>query len=73
MPIRTVPSSLKDKLPQRAREIFVNAFNNAHKQYKDPEKRRGDQSLDEVASKVAWSAVKKDYEKGKDGRWHKKI
>ncbi|MGD2278562.1 MAG: ChaB family protein [Candidatus Omnitrophota bacterium] len=72
MPRRKVPGQLRDKLPKKAREIWVKAFNNAFEQYKDPKKRRGKQSLDEVASKTAWNAVKKNYKKGKDGKWHKK-
>ncbi|MBD2440371.1 ChaB family protein [Nostoc sp. FACHB-110] len=27
---------------------------------------------EESAFRVAWSAVKRDYEKGEDGQWHKK-
>ncbi|MFQ5952305.1 MAG: ChaB family protein [Candidatus Omnitrophota bacterium] len=72
MPKRKVPSQLRDKLPKKAQDIWVKAFNNAFEQYKDPKKRWGKQSLDEVASKTAWSAVKKEYSKGKDGKWHKK-
>jgi len=72
MPKRKVPPALRNKLPKRAQEIWVKAFNNAFEQYKDPKKRRGKQSLDEVASKTAWSAVKKEYKKGDDNKWHKK-
>ena len=32
--------------------------------------RRGDESREEVAHKVAWAAVKKKYSKGGDGDWH---
>lgn len=72
MPIRKVPAGLRDKLPKGAQTIWVKAFNNAIKQYKDPSKRRGEQDLDEVAGKIAWSAVKKEYKKGDDDKWHKK-
>ncbi len=34
--------------------------------------RRGDDSREEVAHKVAWAAVKKEYEKGDDDKWHPK-
>lgn len=64
--------SLKDKLPKNAQKIYVRAFNNAYKQYKEKKKRRGKASRDAVANKVAWSAVKEKYKKGKDGKWHKK-
>ena len=72
MPIRKAPKELRDKLPKRAQEIFVKVFNSAYEQYKDPKKRKGDQSRDEVARKTAWSAVKKEYKKGDDGKWHRK-
>jgi cation transport regulator len=47
---------------QTRQEIFLAAFNNANEEYKE----------EETAFKVAWSAVKRDYEKGEDGNWHKK-
>lgn len=72
MPKRKVPPQLRDRLPGKAQEIWVKAFNNAYEQYKDPKKRQGKQSLDEVSSKVAWAAVKEGYSKGKDGKWHRK-
>ena len=67
-------SALKriDQLPQHAQEIYKKAHNNALKEYQDPDKRRdSDESPEEVAHKVAWSAVKNEYEKKGDG-WVKK-
>lgn len=61
-----LPDSVKDNLPKHAQEIYKEAFNNAWDQYKDPEKRRNDSSREEVAHKVAWSAVKAKYEKKAD-------
>jgi cation transport regulator len=54
-----------DTLPVHARHIYKNAHKNALKQYKSPSKRRGgkSQSREQVAHKVAWSAVKKKYQK----------
>ncbi len=63
--------SLREKLPKHAQEIYVEAYNNAYDQYKDPSKRRGDESREETAHRVAWSAVGKEYEKGDDGKWHR--
>ncbi|MBW4576642.1 MAG: ChaB family protein [Aphanothece sp. CMT-3BRIN-NPC111] len=57
-----LPDSVKDHLPKHAQEIFMAAFNNATEEYGE----------EETAFKVAWSAVKRDYEKGEDGNWHKK-
>jgi cation transport regulator len=59
-----------DTLPPHAQKIYRKAHKNALKQYKSPSKRRGGkhQSEEQVAHKVAWSAVKKDYKK-KGNRW----
>jgi cation transport regulator len=68
-----LPDSVTDNLPSHAQEIYREAFNSAWEQYKDPDKRRGDASREETAHKVAWSAVKKEYEKDeKSGKWKKK-
>ncbi len=63
-----LPGSVKDNLPAHAQDIYKEAFNSAFEQYKDPDKRRGDDGREEVAHKVAWSAVKKEYEKEGD-KW----
>ncbi|MFQ5531162.1 MAG: ChaB family protein [Candidatus Nanoarchaeia archaeon] len=75
MPYKTnkaLPKGVRDNLPQGAQTIFRKAFNNAEKQYKNPSKRRGKISLEEVCNKVSWSAVKNVYKKGKSGKWVKK-
>jgi cation transport regulator len=76
MPYNTVndlPPSVRDHLPPHAQEIFVAAFNSAYQQYADPDKRRTDEGREEVAFKVAWSAVGSEYQKDeKTGRWKKK-
>ena len=62
-----------DQLPEHAQHIFKKAHASAVKEYEDPEKRRGGkkESAEEVAHKVAWASVKKEYEK--DGeKWVKK-
>lgn len=56
-----VPDAIK-KLPAHAQEIFVAAYNSAHKQYD------GDEAK---ANAIAWAAVKKKYEKVKD-KWRVK-
>lgn len=55
-----------------AQEIYKEAFNSAWDEYADASDRRGDDSREEVAHKVAWSAVKNDYEKDSEGRWKRK-
>jgi cation transport regulator len=69
---RELPNGVRENLPAHAQDIYREAFNNAHEQYADPKKRR-DKADDpeEVAHKVAWSAVKQEYEKRND-RWVKK-
>ena len=69
MPYHTVselPESVKNVLPEHAQDIYKEAFNSAYDQYKNPDDR------EETSHRVAWSAVKKVYEKGDDSVWHKK-
>jgi cation transport regulator len=75
MPYRTLddlPEAVRDNLPKHAQEIYREAFNHAWDEYADKDKRRGDESREEAAHKVAWAAVKKEYAKGDDDRWHAK-
>ena len=65
MPYQTVedlPDSVQSHLPKHAQEIFRAAFNHALEEYGE----------EENAFRVAWSAVKRDYQKGEDGNWHPK-
>jgi cation transport regulator len=56
------------RLPPHAREIFRSAFNNAWETYAD----RGQRRQEETAFRVAWAAVKQEYEK--IGRsWARKV
>lgn len=65
-----LPDSVKNVLPAHAQDIYKEAFNGAWDGYKDPDDRRDDVGREEVAHRVAWSAVKKKYQKGDDGKWH---
>lgn len=67
-----LPEGVRNVLSSHAQDIYKEAFNNAYDQYKDPEDRRDDADREEVAHRVAWSAVKKKYEKGDDDKWHLK-
>jgi len=73
MPYKTntdLPESVRDALPAPAQTIFREVYNNAWEEYKDPQKRRGDESREEVSMKVAWNAVKQQFEKDeKSGKW----
>lgn len=59
-----LPDRVKDNVPHHAQEIYKEAFNSAWEEYDHDEER---------AHKVAWAAVKNDYEKDEDsGEWKKK-
>jgi cation transport regulator len=58
-----LPDSAKDNLPNHAQDIYREAFNSAWEEYKDASKRRGKESREDVAHKVAWAAVKQKYAK----------
>jgi cation transport regulator len=71
--VTELPDRVKDNLPEHAQEIYKEAFNSAYAQYDEQKERRGDDSREETAHKVAWAAVKRDYEKDeKTGRWKRK-
>ncbi len=71
--VSDLPDNVRENLPDHAQEIYKEAFNSAWDQYDQPEERHGDATREETAHKVAWSAVKNDYEKDeKSGRWKRK-
>ena len=71
--IETRASRKREECPSaHAQDIYKEAFNSAWDEYTDPKDRRGDADREETAHKVAWSAVKRSYEKGPDGDWRKK-
>ena len=68
-----LPEGVRENLPEHAQEIYLSAYNNAVEEYNDPKKRRGNEDLETVARKVAWAAVKKEYNKDPaSGKWVKK-
>ncbi len=69
MPYKTnndLPKNVTHVLPAHAQDIYREAFNHAWQEYVRPEKRQDDVSREETAHKVAWSAVKKKYQKTGD-------
>ena len=69
---KELPKGTKN-LPEHAKHIYMEAFNNALEQYKDPKSRRNpEEDLETTASKVAWAAVKKEYKKDNSGNWIRK-
>lgn len=60
MPYRTnsdLPTPVRHHLPQGAQTIYREAFNHAWTQYANNERR------EEIAHRVAWTAVKRRYRK----------
>ena len=64
-----MPYKTKSDLPESVKHVLPS---HAQDQYKDKEDRRDDASREETAHKVAWAAVKHEYAKGDDDKWHKK-
>jgi cation transport regulator len=72
--IDELPEGVRNNLPEHAQHIYLGAYNNAWVQYADPGRRRGNASQEDVARKVAWAAVKREYEKDETtGRWEKRF
>lgn len=69
--LSSLPESVRNNLPRHAQEIYLAAFNNAWEEYRDAEDRRGKASREEVAHKVAWAAVKQQYENTGD-KWQRR-
>lgn len=67
-----LPDSVRNVLPVHAQDIYKEAFNSAWDEYKNPSDRDKGGSQEEVAHRVAWSAVKSKYQKGADDKWHPK-
>ncbi|WIY82742.1 ChaB family protein [Propionimicrobium sp. PCR01-08-3] len=65
-----LPEAVRKALPKHAEDIYRAAYNSAWDQYESPSKRRGKESREEAAHRVAWAAVKDKYSKGDDDKWH---
>lgn len=70
--LKELPEGVKNNLPKHGQEIYRAAYNNAWEQYEKPEDRRADASREEVSHRVAWSAVKHEYEKNANDDWVRK-
>lgn len=67
-----LPDRVRENVPTHAQEIYRAAYNSAWEQYAEPDDRRGDASREETAHRVAWAAVKQEYEQDDDDNWHRK-
>ncbi len=63
--LEQLPRGLKDNLPPKAQLIYQEAFNSACKKY------HGKSIAEQIAHRIAWAAVKANYEKH-NGDWRKK-
>ncbi|MEW6115302.1 MAG: ChaB family protein [Nitrospirota bacterium] len=70
--VKNLPKGPKSKLPGHAKEIYQKAHDKALEEYKSPKKRRGKESQEATAHKVAWAAMKKKYRKTESGQWRSK-
>lgn len=66
-----LPEKVRKVLPEHAQHIYLEAFNHAWTEYKEPQKRIGKESREEASHKVAWAAVKKEYHKEGE-KWKKR-
>ena len=59
-----LPPSVRNHLPPPAQSVYREAFNHAWVTYEQDPRR------EEIAHRVAWTAVKRHWHKGQDGDWH---
>lgn len=60
-----LPMSVRSHLPSLAQSIYREAFNHAWGTYAP------DANREQIAHRVAWSAVKRHWHKGADGNWER--
>ena len=64
--INELPTQVKDNLPKHAQSIYKSSFNSAYDSHE------GEEDREETAHRIAWSAVKTQYEKDENGNWIEK-
>lgn len=69
---KDLPDDVREHLSKHAGNIYKEAFNSAWEAYKDRSKRKHGRTREETARAIAWSAVKRKYKKGDDGKWEEK-
>lgn len=58
---KDLPHIVQNHLPEQAQDIFREAYNQALEEYKNEKKIKKNETLEEVAYKNAWAAVKEKY------------
>lgn len=66
-----LPAGVAGSLPVHAQRIYRSAYNNAWFQYEDADEGQYDSCREDTARKVAWAAVRQQYEQ-REGRWQEK-
>jgi len=61
-----------ERLPKRAQEIYEETFSVAYDEIEDADSLEGELQREESAHRVAWAAVKRQYERNASGKWHKR-
>jgi cation transport regulator len=56
------PAEVREQLADGSQQIFMAAFNSASENGMD----------EDAAMRVAWNTVEHDYQKGEDGKWHRR-
>lgn len=62
-----LPLTVRSHLPQLAQSTYREAFNHAWTTYAQDPRR------EQIAHRVAWSAVKRHWHKGLDGQWARHV
>lgn len=58
-----LPASVRNYLPAHAQHIYREAFNEVWATHS------GEPRREEIAHRIAWAAVKRQYHKSDDGQW----
>ena len=66
--VRELQKGVKNSLPKHAQDIYKEAFNSAYDQNDNYDSGQREES----AHRIAWSAVKKKYERNGSSKWQKK-
>jgi cation transport regulator len=69
--ISDLPETLRDVLPERAQEVYLEAYQKSYDEYE--EERGGQASRESVAHRDAMAAVKREYVHDEErGKWYRK-
>ena len=71
--ISKLPSIIRKHLPRHAQAIYKEAYNHAWEEYRNPQRRYDNFSIEELSHRVAWSAVKNRYIRDESGHWVRRI